>query len=128
MRGLDAQAIFRRRRHQPRRPPLAKIRPGRPAPTMGPGTTAKSSKADLSTFSPPVGVKRACSVLELILSGRNLTLPSTNTNGTAPGMKLEKPFPPSVGLAPIGISIGSVHGMFEPSVSPTKSVLLVPSV
>ena len=34
----EAQAIFFRRRHQPRRPPLAKIRPGRPAPTMGPGT------------------------------------------------------------------------------------------
>ena len=35
----DAQALFcRRRRHQPRRPPLAKIRPGRPAPAMGPGT------------------------------------------------------------------------------------------
>src|SRR5262249_17136191 len=32
------QAIFRRRRHQPRRPPLAKIRPGRPAPATGPGT------------------------------------------------------------------------------------------
>jgi len=29
-----------RRRHQPRRPPLAKIRPGRPAPAMGPGTGA----------------------------------------------------------------------------------------
>jgi hypothetical protein len=28
----------RRRRHQPRRPPLAKIRPGSPAPTIGPGT------------------------------------------------------------------------------------------
>ena len=36
--GRDAQAVFRRRRHQPRRPPLAKIRPGRPAPAMGPGT------------------------------------------------------------------------------------------
>jgi hypothetical protein len=30
-----AQAVFCRRRHQPRRPPPAKIRPGRPAPTMG---------------------------------------------------------------------------------------------
>ena len=30
--------LFCRRRHQPRRPPLAKIRPGRPAPAMGPGT------------------------------------------------------------------------------------------
>jgi hypothetical protein len=34
----DAQAIFCRRRHQPIRPPLAKIRPGSPAPAMGPGT------------------------------------------------------------------------------------------
>ena len=29
-----------RRRHQPRRPPLAKIRPGSPAPVMGPGKAA----------------------------------------------------------------------------------------
>src|SRR5262249_22429503 len=34
----DAQAIFFRRRHQPSRPPPAKIRPGSPAPAMGPGT------------------------------------------------------------------------------------------
>ena len=27
-------------RHQPRTPPLARIRPGRPAPTIGPGTAA----------------------------------------------------------------------------------------
>src|SRR5215471_10054039 len=32
---VDIQAIFCRRRHQPRRPPPAAIRPGRPAPTMG---------------------------------------------------------------------------------------------
>jgi hypothetical protein len=31
----EAQAVFRRRRHQPRRSPLAKIRPRRPAPTTG---------------------------------------------------------------------------------------------
>ena len=36
-----AQAVFFRRRHQPRRPPLAKIRPGSPAPAMGPGTPAE---------------------------------------------------------------------------------------
>ena len=30
--------VFCRRRHQPRRPPQAKIRPGSPAPAMGPGT------------------------------------------------------------------------------------------
>jgi hypothetical protein len=54
----NAQAIFCRRRHQLRRPPLAKIRPGRPAPTIGPGTvgvtccgdpTEKSSKPKTST-------------------------------------------------------------------------------
>ena len=33
-----AKAIFRRRRHQPRRPALARIRPGKPAPAMGPRT------------------------------------------------------------------------------------------
>ena len=32
-------AIFCRRRHQARRPPLVKIRPGSPAPKIGPGTT-----------------------------------------------------------------------------------------
>src|SRR5262245_57598004 len=39
----EAQAVFRRRRHQPRRPPPAKIRPGRPAPTIGPGTRTPKS-------------------------------------------------------------------------------------
>ena len=34
------QAVFCRRRHQPRRPPPAKIRPGRPAPAIGAGTLA----------------------------------------------------------------------------------------
>src|SRR5262245_668182 len=34
----NVQAVFCRRRHHARRPPLAKTRPGSPAPTMGPGT------------------------------------------------------------------------------------------
>jgi len=34
---VNVQPIFFRRRHQPRRPTLAKIRPGSPAPAMGPG-------------------------------------------------------------------------------------------
>jgi hypothetical protein len=34
--------VFCRRRHQPRKPPLAKIRPGRPAPAMGAGTGAEA--------------------------------------------------------------------------------------
>src|SRR5256885_17024285 len=40
----EAQAAFVRRRHQPRRPPLAKIRPGRPAPAMGAGTGGGSNR------------------------------------------------------------------------------------
>src|SRR5262252_2905860 len=49
------QAIFCRRRHQPRMPPLAKIRPGTPAPTIGPGTlvitlpSAKTPSAPIPT-------------------------------------------------------------------------------
>jgi hypothetical protein len=39
-RASDAQPIFFLRRHQPRRPPLAKIRPGNPDTTTGPGTEA----------------------------------------------------------------------------------------
>src|SRR5260370_41340320 len=35
---MTVQATFCRRRHHARRPPLAKIRPGSPAPAMGPGT------------------------------------------------------------------------------------------
>src|SRR5262249_53948255 len=38
--GRDVHAIFCPRRHQPTRPPLAKITPGSPAPAMGPGTPA----------------------------------------------------------------------------------------
>src|SRR6478736_5002 len=46
-RELSDQATasaFRRRRHQPRRPPPAKIRPGRPAPATGPGTAAAARR------------------------------------------------------------------------------------
>src|SRR3984893_4481580 len=38
----DVQAIFRRRRAKKRRTPHAAIRPGKPAPAMGPGTAATS--------------------------------------------------------------------------------------
>ena len=37
----DAQALFCRRRHQPSRPPVAKIRPGRPAPLKQSGWLPK---------------------------------------------------------------------------------------
>jgi hypothetical protein len=42
----QCQAIFCRRRHQPRRAPLAKIRPGKPAPAMGAGTAAGGTVTD----------------------------------------------------------------------------------
>jgi hypothetical protein len=49
----NAQAIFCRRRHQARRPPLAKIRPGSPAPTMGPGTAANPPNRTCATSANP---------------------------------------------------------------------------
>jgi hypothetical protein len=42
------QALFFRRRHQPRRPTPATIRPGNPAPAMGPGFDDLSSA--MTTF------------------------------------------------------------------------------
>src|SRR5215831_18347198 len=42
----EAQAIFFRRRHQPRRPPPANIRPGSPAPGARDARTATTSAAE----------------------------------------------------------------------------------
>jgi hypothetical protein len=50
-----AQALFCRRRHQPRRPPLAKIRPGKPAPTIGPGACAGGSATNPNWGHHPYG-------------------------------------------------------------------------
>jgi len=47
----NVHAVLCRRRHQPRRPAPATIRPGRPAPAMGPGTAASESAAP--TFAAP---------------------------------------------------------------------------
>jgi hypothetical protein len=41
------------RRHQARRPPLAKIKPGRPAPTMGAGTAASPPNRICATVRQP---------------------------------------------------------------------------
>src|SRR5215471_1863476 len=51
--GRDVQATFHRRRHQPRRPPPAKIRPGSPAPAMGPGTGTDGGSVGVSNIAPP---------------------------------------------------------------------------
>src|ERR1700738_2855415 len=46
------QAVFLRRRHQPRRPAPPKITPGSPAPTIGPGTAAGGSTG-VAKIAPP---------------------------------------------------------------------------
>src|SRR6267378_5518806 len=68
------------------------------------------------------------STSQSILFGRNLMLPSAKAKGTAPAMKLEKPLPPRVGHDPIATSSGLVQGIADPLLSPTRIVLLVPSV
>jgi hypothetical protein len=45
----DVQAIFCRRRHQPRRPPPAKIRPGRPAPQKQSALATASGASTLNS-------------------------------------------------------------------------------
>jgi hypothetical protein len=51
----EAQAIFCRRRHQPRRPPPANIRPGSPAPAIGPGTATAVVATSRISLSPGAG-------------------------------------------------------------------------
>ena len=51
---VDVGAIFCRRHHQPRRPPLAKIRPGSPAPAMGPGPDTPKVAQTALTLRPEV--------------------------------------------------------------------------
>src|ERR1700704_5288710 len=53
LRGYAAASAFRFRRHKPSRPPPAMIRPGRPAPAMGPGT-ALDSEMKLKSPKPTV--------------------------------------------------------------------------
>jgi hypothetical protein len=56
---LEVQEIFCRRRHQPRRPPLAKIKPGRPSqakieedgPTVFANDASSGSRASFRTGS-----------------------------------------------------------------------------
>ena len=48
IRATERTQPLRRRRHRASRPPLAKMRPGRPAPAIGPGTLARSTVAKWS--------------------------------------------------------------------------------
>jgi hypothetical protein len=64
-RAAFAQALRCRRRHQPRRPPLAKSSPGRPAPAMGAGTLLWTGPR---TRTPPECVEREGWLLPLRLS------------------------------------------------------------
>jgi hypothetical protein len=47
----EGQALFCRRRHQPSRPPPAKIKPGSPAPAMRPGTAGVLETLIVPAFS-----------------------------------------------------------------------------
>ena len=60
-RAPNAQAIFCGRRHQPRRPPFAKIRPGRPAPATGAGTVPTGTTQRGNVGNGPAKVRK-CSV------------------------------------------------------------------
>ena len=74
--GRDAQAIFRRRRHQPSRPPPAKIRPGKPAPATGPGTgTGVPPVANVKVPIKPILALKASSTFCSML-GAGLAQPS----------------------------------------------------
>src|SRR5215831_17146170 len=64
IRELRRQAVFRRRRHQPKRPPPAKIRPGSPAPAIGVGTPTVTSQLPI-----------------VIASSKAMIGPSANTFG-----------------------------------------------
>ena len=67
---VEVQAIFCRRRHQLSRPPPAKIRPGSPAPTMGPGTLT------------PVSEKVALNVGPVVGSGPTMSEPTRSQSGS----------------------------------------------
>jgi hypothetical protein len=73
LRRPEAQAVFFRRRHQPRSPTLAKIRPGNPAPAMGPGTTfdIAPNKPSISPLIPSVKKRVSGSPLNALARKRN---------------------------------------------------------
>src|SRR5262245_20846191 len=87
------QAIFCRRRHQPSRPPPARIRPGRPAPAMGPGTGPKYcsqipgfpvTKAKVSVQVTHSWVKSCVGELCRIANGRPTEVGSPGTGMNVP--------------------------------------------
>src|SRR5262249_28997671 len=99
-----AQAVasaFRFLRHQASRPPLAKIRPGRPAPAMGPGTDAIADVGPKSTVGVSFGPRK--SVGEKLPSPLSVPVATPNCSSPLPPMKLNgtatsKPFVRKVGV------------------------------
>jgi hypothetical protein len=76
--GYESSKLFCRRRHQPRRPSVAKIRPGRPAPATGPGTGVKVKLSNVNVGPEPV--KTALVIpkserLRKIFGGRSVPTP-----------------------------------------------------
>jgi hypothetical protein len=92
----EAQALFCRRRHQPKRPPLAKSRPGNPAPAVGPGmtlTTMLSTLAEPEAGNVKTILRSATALSEKELTtvsnpnepgGRPISTPNTQQNGDSP--------------------------------------------
>jgi hypothetical protein len=135
-RRADAQAIFCRRRHQPRRPPLAKIRPGRPAPAIGPGTGG-SVTVTVVTKSVDIGTPRReiLSVVVIVNWPKSASL-SPVPSGTmklmlarhrAPFARIGPPqLPESTETGSIQMSLGSPAILFEGAVAKLFIVMLAP--
>ena len=80
----DIQAIFCRRRHQPRRPPLAKIRPGRPTPTTGPGTALTVTGTEFPNEKPKISLPPYMGCTMSVPGGRALVM-NMNALTASPG-------------------------------------------
>src|SRR5262249_13697606 len=101
---LPPQAIRRRRRAKASSPPAAKIRPGRPAPTTGPGTGANTATqpngqpvpAAIGTQTSPLKgftvIECALVVVGTVTVCKTLPLSSTTSKNRVPGVR--PPGPP----------------------------------
>jgi hypothetical protein len=105
----EAQAIFRRRRHQPRRPPQAKIRPGSPAPAMGPGTSTSdwtlTAKSEVSS-TPGIMTEKPAGV-------RRCKFPVSGTNGPNPPTSLSPKLEKNSARNPTGSPNGGALNAFS---------------
>src|ERR1700730_9411845 len=127
--------MFCRRRHQPRRPPPAKTRPGNPAPTTGPGTGSVTvtivtrSPVDIKT--PPR--KKAWVVVRV--NWPSFASVSPVPSGTmklalarhwAPFARIRPQLPKLLEIGSIQVSLGSPAKFFEKVLLKVLIVMLSP--